>query len=52
VATPALAALKGNYVQLWHIQMAGASLTSLLPLAIFVFLGRYFVSGLMAGTLK
>lgn len=52
LATPVLAGLKGNYAQLWHIQMAGASLTSLLPLAIFVFLGRYFVSGLMAGTLK
>ncbi len=52
LATPVLAGLKGNYAQLWHIQMAGASLTSLLPLAIFIFLGRYFVSGLMAGTLK
>jgi ABC-type glycerol-3-phosphate transport system permease component len=52
MATPVLAGLKGNYAQLWHIQMAGAMLTSLPPLAIFVFLGRYFVSGLMAGTLK
>lgn len=52
LATPVLAGLKGNYAQLWHIQMAGATLTSLPPLAIFVFLGRYFVSGLMAGTLK
>jgi len=52
LATPVLAGLKGNYAQLWHIQMAGATLTSLPPLALFVFLGRYFVSGLMAGTLK
>src|SRR2546426_10110433 len=52
LATPVLAVLKGNYAQLWHIQMAGATLTSLPPLALFVFLGRYFVSGLMAGTLK
>lgn len=52
LATPVLAGLKGNYAQLWHIQMAGATLTSLPPLVIFVFLGRYFVSGLMAGTLK
>ncbi len=52
MATPVLAGLKGNYAQLWHIQMAGATLTSLPPLAIFIFLGRYFVSGLMAGTLK
>lgn len=52
LATPVLAGLKGNYAQLWHIQMAGAMLTSLPPLLTFVFLGRYFVSGLMAGTLK
>lgn len=52
MATPVLAGLKGNYAQLWHIQMAGATLTSLPPLVAFVFLGRYFVSGLMAGTLK
>lgn len=52
MATPVLAGLRGNYAQLWHIQMAGATLTSVPPLAIFVFLGRYFVSGLMAGTLK
>ncbi len=52
LATPVLAGLKGNYAQLWHIQMAGATLTSLPPLVIFVVLGRYFVSGLMAGTLK
>jgi glucose/mannose transport system permease protein len=52
LATPVLAGLKGNYAQLWHIQMAGATLTSLPPLIIFVVLGRYFVTGLMAGTLK
>jgi glucose/mannose transport system permease protein len=52
LATPVLAGLKGNYAQLWHIQMAGATLTSMPPLVTFIFLGRYFVSGLMAGTLK
>src|SRR3989442_13540130 len=52
LATPVLAGLKGNYAQLWHIQMAGATLTSLPPLMIFVVLGRYFVSVLMAGALK
>jgi glucose/mannose transport system permease protein len=52
LATPLLAGLKGNYAQLWHIQMAGATLAAIPPLAIFIFLGRYFVSGLMAGTLK
>ncbi|MFB0537784.1 MAG: carbohydrate ABC transporter permease [Anaerolineae bacterium] len=52
MATPVLAGLKGNYAQVWHIQMAGAMITSIPPLLIFIFLGRYFVSGLMAGTLK
>lgn len=52
MATPVLAGLKGNYAQLWHVQMAGAMITSIPPLIIFVFLGRYFVAGLMAGTLK
>lgn len=52
MATPVLAGLKGNYAQLWHIQMAGAVLTSIPPLIIFIFLGQYFVAGLTAGTLK
>lgn len=52
MATPVLAGLRGNYAQLWHIQMAGALITSIPPLLIFIFLGRYFVGGLMAGTLK
>jgi len=52
MATPVLAGLKGNYAQVWHIQMAGSMITSIPPLLIFIFLGRYFVSGLMAGTLK
>jgi glucose/mannose transport system permease protein len=52
MSTPVLAGLKGNYAQLWNIQMAGAVITSLPPLFIFVFLGRYFVAGLTAGTLK
>ena len=52
MATPVLAGLRGNYAQLWHIQMAGAMITSIPPLIFFVLLGRYFVAGLMAGTLK
>ena len=52
MATPVLAGLRGNYAQLWHVQMAGAMITSIPPLIIFIFLGRYFVAGLMAGTLK
>jgi ABC-type glycerol-3-phosphate transport system permease component len=52
MVTPVLAGLKGNYAQLWHIQMAGAMITSIPPLLIFIFLGRYFVAGLTAGTFK
>lgn len=52
MATPVLAGLKGNYAQVWHIQMAGATLTSLPSLLIFVFLGRYYIAGLMAGATK
>lgn len=52
MATPVLAGLRGNYAELWHIQMAGAMITSIPPIVIFAFLGRYFVAGLTAGTLK
>lgn len=49
---PVLAGLKGNYAEQWHVQMAGSMITSIPPLLIFVLLGRYYVRGLMAGTLK
>jgi glucose/mannose transport system permease protein len=52
MATPVLAGLKGNYAQVWHIQMAGSMLTSLPPLIIFIFLGQYYIAGLMAGATK
>jgi ABC-type glycerol-3-phosphate transport system permease component len=32
--------------------MAGAMITSIPPLLIFIFLGQYFVAGLTAGTFK
>jgi hypothetical protein len=31
MSTPVLAGSKGNYAQLWHIQMAGAMITSIPP---------------------
>lgn len=46
---PFLAELKGTQIAQWHIQMAGAAITSIIPVLVFVFLGRYFISGLMAG---
>ncbi len=50
--TPIVAELKGNYVAQWHIQMAGAVLAVLPPLILFLFMGKYFIRGLLAGTLK
>ena len=52
MATPVLAGLRGNYAQPGHVQMAGAMITSIPPLIIFILLGRYFVAGLIAETLK
>lgn len=46
---PFLAELKGSQIAQWHIQMAGAAITALIPVLVFTFLGRYFISGLMAG---
>lgn len=46
---PFLAELKGTQIAQWHIQMAGAAITSVVPVLVFVFLGRYFIAGLMAG---
>ncbi|NLJ39019.1 MAG: carbohydrate ABC transporter permease [Candidatus Atribacteria bacterium] len=46
---PFLAELKGTQIAQWHIQMAGAAITSIIPVLVFIFLGRFFISGLMAG---
>jgi len=46
---PFLAELKGTQIAQWHIQMAGAVITSIIPVIVFVFLGKFFISGLMAG---
>jgi len=50
--TPVVAELKGNYVAQWNIQMAGAILAILPPLILFLLMGKYFIRGLLAGTLK
>jgi ABC-type glycerol-3-phosphate transport system permease component len=36
----------------WNVQMAGAILAALPTLVIFIILGRYFLRGLLAGSLK
>lgn len=49
---PAVVNLSGSYSALWNLQMAGAVLSALPPIILFVFLGRYFAAGLVASALK
>jgi glucose/mannose transport system permease protein len=44
--------LAGSYIVEWNVQMAGALLAALPTLLVYIFLGRYFLRGLMAGSLK
>jgi glucose/mannose transport system permease protein len=46
---PILAELKGSQIAQWNIQMAGALIVAFIPLAVFIILSEYFISGLMAG---
>lgn len=50
--TVALNNLAGSYIVEWNVQMAGALLAALPTMLIYVFLGRYFMRGLLAGSLK
>jgi glucose/mannose transport system permease protein len=50
--TVALNNLAGSYIVEMNVQMAGALLTALPPLLVYLLLGRYFMRGLMAGSLK
>jgi glucose/mannose transport system permease protein len=50
--TVALNGLAGSLLAQYQVQMAGALLTALPPLVIYVVLGRYFIRGLLAGSLK
>jgi glucose/mannose transport system permease protein len=50
--TVALQGLAGSLLARYEIQMAGALLTALPPVLIYVALGRYFIRGLLAGALK
>jgi glucose/mannose transport system permease protein len=50
--TVALNNLAGSYIVQWNIQIAGALLTALPPILLYTFLGKFFLSGLMQGSLK
>ena len=48
----ALNNLAGSYSVQWNAQMAGALMAALPTLLVYVLLGRYFLRGLLAGSLK
>jgi len=48
----ALNNLAGSYSVQWNIQMAGALMAAVPTLLVYVLLGRYFLRGLLAGSLK
>lgn len=50
--TVALNNLAGSYIVEWNVQMAGALMAALPTLLVYIFLGRYFMRGLLAGSLK
>lgn len=47
-----MAEAKGTTLVLYNLQMAAALITVAVPLVFFLFLGRYFVRGILAGALK
>jgi alpha-glucoside transport system permease protein len=50
--TVRLAELSGTRGQDWHVLSAGAFVSLIVPLIVFVFGQRYFVRGLLAGSVK
>lgn len=50
--TARLASMAGSRGQDWHLLTAGAFVSMIIPLAVFLTLQRYFVRGLMAGSVK
>jgi glucose/mannose transport system permease protein len=50
--TVALNNLAGSYIVEWNVQMAGALLAALPTMLVYVLLGRFFMRGLLAGSLK
>jgi alpha-glucoside transport system permease protein len=52
VMTLELSRLVGGRGQQWHLLTAGAFITMLLPLTVFLLLQRYFVRGILSGSVK
>ncbi|GAB1471072.1 carbohydrate ABC transporter permease [Chloroflexota bacterium] len=50
--TVALNNMAGSQIIAWNVQMAGSLLAALPTLLVYVLLGRYFLRGLLAGSLK
>jgi glucose/mannose transport system permease protein len=50
--TVALNNMAGSQIIAWNVQMAGSLLAALPTLLVYIFLGRYFLSGLLSGSLK
>jgi alpha-glucoside transport system permease protein len=50
--TVALANLSGTRGTAWHLLSAGAFISILVPVTVFLLLQRYFVRGLLAGSVK
>jgi alpha-glucoside transport system permease protein len=47
-----LANIVGDRGQDWHLLTAGAFMSMIIPLIVFFLLQRYFVRGLLAGSVK
>lgn len=52
VVTVRLLNMIGPRGQDWHLLTSGAFISMILPLTVFLALQRYFVKGLMAGSVK
>jgi len=50
--TVGLAQLAGGEAVKWNLPMAGAVVAALPPLLVYIILGRYFIRGLLAGSVK
>jgi len=50
--TVALNNMAGSQIIAWNVQMAGSFLAALPTLLVYIFLGRYFLRGMMSGALK